>query len=132
MNDVYPSKYLAADSDVPEEGQLIVTFDRVEVETLGQGADAEDKPVAYFRETKKGLVINKTNWIQFAKILDSDDSDDWIGRKVALFSTDVSFGKEMKRGIRVSSKLPKGAAPRQPEPAAVGAPADDDDEAPPF
>lgn len=132
MNDVYPSKYLAADSDVPEEGQLVVTIDEVKVERLGQGNDAEDKPVAYFKETKKGLVLNKTNWTQIAKVLGADDSDDWINRRIALFSTDVTFGSEMKRGIRVSGKAPKGAAPRQPEPAAVGAPADDDDEAPPF
>jgi len=127
MNDVYPSRYLAADADVPEEGQLIVTFEKIEIEELGQGADAEDKPVAYFKETKKGLVLNKTNWAQIAKVLNADDSDDWIGRKIALFSTDVSFGKEMKRGIRVSGKLPKGAAPKLSEPAPVGAPDADDD-----
>jgi hypothetical protein len=126
IGDVYPSRYLAADNDIPEEGNRILTIDRVEVETLGQGKDAEDKPVAYFKETDKGLVLNKTNWNLIVGALKLDDSDDWVGRKIALYSTDVQFGNETKRGIRVMSKAPKGAAANgnaKPEPAAIGAPA---------
>lgn len=129
MNDAYPSKYLKADADVPEEGFLVLTIKTVEMEEIGQGTDAQDKPVIYFRETQKGLVLNKTNWGLIAKALGSDDTDTWEKRKIALYSTDVQFGKDMTRGIRVNSKAPKSAAsaPKATAPVVAGDPDDPDD-----
>jgi hypothetical protein len=116
LNDAFPSKYLKADHDVPEEGQLVVTIRRVEIETLGQGKDAEDKPVVYFDETEKPLVLNRINFATIAKVLNSDDTDDWTGRRIALYSADVTFGKDQMRGIRVRSKAPAPAPAKQPAP----------------
>lgn len=120
INEAYPGKYLKADVDVPEDESLIVVIERVEMETVGQGDDADHKPVVYFKGMTKGLVLNKTNAHVIAKVLGSPDTDDWEGRKIALFSTDVQFGADMVRAIRVRSKSPK--APK------IAAPADDDSE----
>jgi hypothetical protein len=109
LNDAFPSQYIKADADVPEEGNLIVTIRSIEMRTLGQGKDAEQKPVASFDEIDKEWVINKTNFLTIAKALGSDDTDDWIGRRVALYSADVNFGSEQVRGIRVRPKAPTPA-----------------------
>jgi hypothetical protein len=143
MNQAFPSAYLKADTDeVPEEGFTTLTIEEAKVERLGQGKDAEDKVVLYFRETRKGLVMNKTNWKTLTDLLGSDDTDDWEGRQIQLYSTDVQFGLETMRGIRIRSKLPKpgkdqpatmttakGGASLPPSPNMVP---DDDDDAPPY
>jgi hypothetical protein len=107
LSDAFPSKYLKADVDVPDDGQLVVTIRDADFETVGQGDAAEQKLVLYFQETAKGLVLNKTNGTTIAGLLKSDDTDDWIGRKIALVSLDVQYGAEMTRGIRVSKRLPR-------------------------
>jgi hypothetical protein len=107
LSDAFPSKYLKADVDVPEEGTLPLTIRRVEFEEIGQGKDAADKLVVYFEEASKGLVLNKTNATTISGLLKSDDTDDWAGHKIALISADVQYGTEMMRGIRVSKRLPK-------------------------
>jgi hypothetical protein len=107
LSDAFPSRYLKADVDVPDDGQLVVTIRDADFETVGQGDSAEQKLVLYFQETSKGLVLNKTNGTTIAGLLKSDDTDDWIGRKIALVSLDVQYGAEMTRGIRVSKRLPR-------------------------
>ena len=136
FDDVYPSNYLKA-SDC-EDGDLVLTIEAVRTETLGQGKDAELKPVASFHETEKTFVVNKTNWKTIEKLY-GPDSDDWVGKKIALFATEVPFGQEMVMAIRVRLKAPKGkggttpalaATPRPPGPGPVlttAPPADDGD-----
>lgn len=128
MDDAYPSKYLKADVDVPEDGQVVMTIDRVTMELLGKGKDAQEKPVVYFLETEKGLVLNKTNWKLIGQALGNDDTDSWDGKKIALYSADVQFGEEMTRGIRVSSRAPRVTTRPAPKPAPVAAPPDPDAE----
>jgi hypothetical protein len=130
MNDVFPSNYLKADTEVPEEGEVAVTISSITMETLGQGKDSEEKPVIFFEEFEKGLVCNKTNWQMISRVCGSDDSDDWVGRRIALYSTDVQFGNEVTRGIRVRSKAPKASAGKPttvatPAPATASQPAQD-------
>lgn len=126
LSDMFPSKYVkAADC---EDSDLVVTVREVKQERVGQGTDAEDKFVVYFEETDKGLVLNKTNAGTIAKLY-GDDADDWEGKKVALFATEVSFQGQMSLGIRVRARAPKAAgkpAKAEAKPAAVAASADVD------
>jgi hypothetical protein len=130
IGDAFPSNYLKADEDVPEEGDLVVTVSRTEMATLGQGRDAKEKAVLFFKEVKKGLVLNKTNWQLIAKALGSDDTDDWEGRRIALYSTDVEFKGEFTRGIRVRAKEPKPANGKTKPAKAAVAEEDLDDDTP--
>lgn len=97
--EVYPSKYLKAE-DLGDE-EPIVTIERVVMETLeSKDRGKQEKPVAYFKGLEKGLVINKTNWSIIARI-HGDESDDWIGKQITLFSMDVEAFGEMVNAIRV-------------------------------
>jgi hypothetical protein len=125
-NQVFPSKYLKADSDdIPEEGSVPVTINGLRMETLKtDDGDDEEKPVLYFDEFPKGLVLNKTNWGIIGDILGSDDSDDWTGHQVHLYSADVQFGNKMMRGIRVKKVRPQKPAQRQAPVSAGSVPYD--------
>jgi len=107
-SEVFPSKYLKAED---LEGDITVTIENVALEGLKDQAGREvDKPVAFFEEYEKGLILNKTNWAMIAKQF-GDESDDWKGKKITLTVIDVDAFGEVVSAIRV--KLPKGKGPKQ-------------------
>lgn len=118
IKDSISSRYLVAETDIPDEEDLVLTIKDAVMEQLGTGADASEKIVLYFKETKKGLALNKTNLKSIAKVLNSDETDDWIGKRIALFATEVDFRGDQVLAIRVRLKAPRGPArPAQAEDA---------------
>lgn len=109
INTAFPSKYLKAEGDIPDEGNLVLTIKDCSMETVGQDDDQETKPVLYFQETEKGLVLNRTNANTIAGVLGTQNTDDWVGQRIALFSTEVSFSGRQVLGIRVRMKRPPAA-----------------------
>lgn len=125
--DVFPSKYLKAE-ELDEDVQ--VTISKVVLEELEQkDGKKQEKPVCYFEEGPKGLILNKTNWALIAK-QHGDESDDWTGKKIILTTVDVDAFGDVVSAIRVKppkkqsggSAFPKAASPeptngKKPEPA---------------
>jgi hypothetical protein len=107
LSDAFPSKYLTAE-DI-EDGDRTLTITSARAEVLGEGPKASNKIILAFREEKKELVCNKTNANTIAKI-HGDDTDDWIGKPITLYATEVEFGGEVTLGIRVRLRSPKPAA----------------------
>ena len=108
VSQAFPSKYLKA-ADL-EGRSVIVIMAQVETETIGD----DDRPVLYFKGKNKGVVLNKTN---AGKISDAygDDTDDWFGKPIELYPTEVDFQGKSVEAIRC--RVPKGgkaAAPAQP------------------
>ncbi len=106
---VFPSKYLKAEE---LDDELTVTIKKVVMEEMeSKDGRSQDKPVAYFKEINKGLVVNKTNWSIIAK-QHGDESDDWVGKQITLFVMDVEAFGEMVNAIRVrpATKPRKGLA----------------------
>ena len=97
---LFPSKYLKA-ADLSEREHTL-TIRSVSMETISQ--DEGQKAVLYFVEAKKGMVLNKTNANQLIKSY-GDEMDQWIGKKVTLFSMMVQFRDDLVEAIRV--KVPK-------------------------
>jgi hypothetical protein len=101
LDQAFPSRYLKS-SDLPEEGSQTVTIEKIAIEEIGR--DKETKPIIFFEEFNKGLVCNKTNARTIARIVHSEDFDDWVGHKISLYRTEVDFGGELVEAIRVKSK----------------------------
>ena len=103
VSDLKQSNYLAQKDFA--DGEMTLTIDRVHEEKVGQGENQEMKYVLYFRELEKGLVLNVTNGEAIADITGSDDSEDWIGRKVILYSEpNIQFAGRRVGGIRVRAQ----------------------------
>jgi hypothetical protein len=103
------SKYLS-EEDIPD-GDLIATITDVQKQTVGQGEKAQQKWILFFKEQKKGLVLNSTNIKTLTTLFHSDDSDDWMGQKIAVwYNPDVEMMGEIVGGLRIRAKLPAGAA----------------------
>lgn len=117
MSQMFPSKWLAA-ADLNEQ-DITLTIQDVQSEIVGQGDEAESKWVVYFREVSKGLVLNKTNAGSISGAL-GDDTDDWIGRQIVLYPTEVAFGGKMVEAIRVKEKATRQLAQQAIKRAAGG------------
>lgn len=103
VHDLFPSRFLKS-QDIGDS-DLVLTIDRVVVEPLGFGEVQEKKPVVYFVETDKGLVLNKTNAFTIAN-LNGEDYSSWTGNRISLYSTEVSFQGTTMMGIRIRMRTP--------------------------
>ena len=62
--------------------------------------DKKTKPVLYFKNKDKGLVLNKTNAQPIAADL-GEDLSQWIGQRIDIFGTRVTGPSGLVDGIRV-------------------------------
>src|SRR5271165_4152014 len=96
MQDLYPTKHLSGTS---VSAPIKATIDKVVVEPVGQGN--ERKPILYFREGHKPMILNRTNADILAQKY-GHDSDDWLGAQIVIFTTPVTdpSGKVVQ-GLRI-------------------------------
>lgn len=104
IQNAFPSKWLKS-GDV-EEGDLTLTIRSVTMEDIGSGENQETKPVVYFEESEKGMVLNKTNADTISK-LHTPETDNWIGKKITIFATEVDFAGKQTLALRVRMRAPK-------------------------
>ena len=104
INQAFPSKFLKA-ADL-NDLSVNVTIKGVKMEQVG--SDGDIKPVVYFNEQAKGLVLNKTNTTKIIKIAGSSETDEWTGSTVQIYPTETEFAGETVECIRVREpKKPK-------------------------
>ena len=116
MSEEFPSKYLKADDLMGRE--VRVTIARVEREKMGD----DFKPVVYFNDKKKGVVLNKTNAFTIANAY-GDESTDWFGNDIILFSVMTEYGGKTTPAIRVRLPVARDNAkptPRREDPITSG------------
>ena len=106
-HDMKESKFLKKE-DVGA-GTLLTITGITQKNVAMQGAEPEMKWCMQFAEMDKPMVLNGTN-IQLAELaLGSDDTDDWIGKKIVAYNDPaVSYGGKMIGGIRL--RAPRGKA----------------------
>lgn len=82
-------KYLG-EWDLVEGQELTLTIRNVQKEEMKAHAAAktEVKPVAYFKEHEKGMVLNVTNSDMISKLCDSPYIEDWVGNKITIYRKD--------------------------------------------
>ena len=98
----FPSKYLKA-ADIGER-KITATMDYVALEDIGE---PDPKPILYFNNCAKGMVLNKTN----AKTIMTaygEETDNWRGKTIILFAAMVDFRGDTVEALRV--KVPTAAA----------------------
>ncbi len=121
IGSAFPSKFLKA-SDIPDGSFVNIVIDHVTIEDVGGSNDPDDqKPVLYFRGKQKGMVLNKTNSTSISQAY-GDETDDWGGKPLLLYSTETLFQGSNVPCLRV--KIPKtNGAPAQRQSVAAAAPA---------
>ena len=122
INAAFPTKYVSA-ADITGK-EPIVTIARIVMEEIEEG---KQKPVLYFANAQKGLVLNKTNSMNISTIY-GPETDQWIGQSIQLFTTWVDFNGRSVEAVRVKPQTPQAGqtfadpALQAPPPDAVQAP----------
>lgn len=100
IGEMIDSKYLKQ-SDFPDP--LIVTISKVgQVNIAKEGEKPEHKWAIRFKEFNKPMLLNSTNIKLLEKCCGSDDTDDWTGKEVIVYTDDsVSFGGQVVGGLRI-------------------------------
>jgi len=127
IGQMFSGGYLKA-SDIDE--MMVVTIESVEAVSLKDSTGSEViKPLLHLAGMESGLVLNKTNANLVCKALGSDDTDDWVGRKITLYVAEVEFRGDIVPAIRVKSKAPSGpkAKTKREAPPAEALDIDDND-----
>lgn len=128
---LFPSKYVKS-ADVKLVGRPFpLTIRRIEPrhELQKKGSGKEFKPALFFKETERGIVLNKTNAKRLVEALGKDPRK-WIGCKIVPCVERVdSFGKEVE-AIRIDVEQTiaanRGKAAAAPEPEQQREPGWDD------
>ena len=105
---LYPSKYIkCADLNGKD---VTKTIKKVAIDTLvRQGGAKEKKPVIWFSDTEKILVMNRTNCKSIIAMY-GKETDNWIGRKITLYPTKAMFGADEVDCVRVRVTKPETKA----------------------
>jgi hypothetical protein len=97
VNTLFPSKYLKADDATPP---ITLTVKRVSWERMkDQDGNEEDKPVIWFNEEEKGMVLNRTNANTLTALFGSE-TDRWTGQRVVLGTEMVTAFGATKPALR--------------------------------
>lgn len=121
--DMLPSSYLKQ-ADV--DSDYIVTIAKIEQKNVARDDDPPElKWLVHFAEFDKPMVLNSTNIQLTEKACKSDDTDDWVGKEVIVYTDpNVSYGGKVTGGLRIRehkvvvATTPKkaGAAPARAAP----------------
>lgn len=100
--DMIKSKFWRA-RDVEGQAPIVLTIADVTEELLGRGGHQDVKCFLWFKESHKGLQLNKTR-VNILEAAYGPDSEAWLGRRVRLsFDPAVEFGGRPVGGIRVQT-----------------------------
>lgn len=111
INSLFPGKYLAA-SEL-EQGDVVMMIRELKIETID---GTEQKPVLFFQNFDRGMVLNKTNAMRVAALY-GEDYDQWSGQPVTLTTeaTKTPNGTPC-RGLRIAERAPQGMPQQSPPP----------------
>lgn len=96
IGSVFKGDYLKA-ADLGRGERLSLTISEVIMAELDDG----EKAVVHFKNIEKGLVLNKTNANMITEIAGTDETDEWEGIKICLYSTKVDFQGKRVDALRV-------------------------------
>lgn len=89
-------------------------FDEPTVATISGAKSVEfededkDKLALYFEELDKGMILNATNINLLTALFGSDETDEWMGKQVTIYTDpNIMFGGKKVGGLRVKSASPE-------------------------
>ena len=110
INDLKESKYLKQ-SDIGR-GALVTVKGLMQKNIAKKGEEPEHRWLVFFNELEKPLVLNSTNAQLAARVCGSENTDDWTGRQLVLYTDpNVSYAGKLVGGIRIRAPKPQAVAP---------------------
>lgn len=97
--------------ELPKGKDFVVVISRVEAGELNKPGRSDKKlaPILHFEGKKKGMVLNKTNACTIEELYGSE-TDNWIGKRIAIYATTTKFGRQTVDCIRIRDRVPAAGA----------------------
>lgn len=106
------TSHLRAEIFLPGEEKVLTIAKVVREEVNNGNGKKEERPVAYFMETNiLPMVLNVTNCKVIEKIYDTGNVNDWVGKKIQVYTTKTKVGKENVPCLRVRPYVPTSSTP---------------------
>lgn len=104
--------YLGAYSLDPGK-DMVLTIESVNKETITvHKGKEEDLTVARFKENQKPMILNVTNCKTIADVYGTPYIENWSGKKIQIYATEVKFGSDMVEALRIRPTEPKSTLPQ--------------------
>ena len=89
--------------------EKVLTIKNVTKEiVVGEGGKSEYCVVIYFEETDiKPFVANKTNCKTITKIYNSPMTENWVGKKIQIYTTTTKYKGELVECLRIRPFVPE-------------------------
>lgn len=100
LSQMFPKRY-ATGEDL--QGKAVtLTISKVSAEKMHPQPNAPEveRFVVYFKEAKKGIILSRTLAYQFAEILSSEDTDDWLGKSITIYPQPMTVAGKRVTAIR--------------------------------
>jgi hypothetical protein len=120
-HDIFPSKYQSA-ADLGGKPHVL-EIASAPLETMTNNGTEQRKVVVYFKNAKKRLPLNLTNFDAISAIAGTDETDDWPGTRIEVYPTTTEMKGETRPCIRIRApsapepQLVPKAKSKQPEPS---------------
>lgn len=100
LDQLYPKRY-ATGTDLNNKAYTftIANVTMEEVHTI-PNKPAELKPVLYFKETTKGIILTRPLAYQIAQALKADDTEQWKGHKIQVYPEPLTVAGQARIAIR--------------------------------
>ncbi|NDC63772.1 MAG: hypothetical protein EBZ59_07285 [Planctomycetia bacterium] len=112
LKSMFPRRFLGHEDIGPAGSRVAVTIRQVYIEQIRKGGGpqsampAETEWRILFAEYPKPMGLRASRAKQIAKLLGSENTDDWIGQRIQLRVDWYDAWGEQKLGILVDSELP--------------------------
>ena len=104
--------YLGAYALEPNQ-DLVATITDVKTEQVMNADGRNEECLVAHLKDQKPLIVNKTNAKAIAKVSGSNYIEDWKGKQIALYISNVKAFGELVEAIRVRTVPPKPKAKRK-------------------
>ncbi len=111
LSQMFPRRY-ATGEDLQGK-PITLTIASITSEKMHPQANAPEveKWVMYFKEAKKGVVLNRPLAYQIAEFLGSEDTDGWVGKSITIYPQPMTVAGKKVTAIRArAAKVKPGAA----------------------
>ena len=104
--------YLGAYALEPNE-DLVVEITEVKTESVMNADGRNEECLVAHLKDQKPLIVNKTNAKVIAKVAGSNYIEDWKGKHIALYISNVKAFGELVEAMRVRTVPPKAKSKRK-------------------
>lgn len=97
-SELYPNRFIHA--DLLRGKKVTLTIKSLDIEEMETHKGKKGAVIAYFHERPLQLGTNKTNGYCLKRMF-GNNPHDWIGKRITIYPTTTSFGKEKVDCIRI-------------------------------